>query len=150
LDEIPEKDILIVGLGRGVVHVGAQEVICQSPNSALLFFSMAEGRCLQSRRLITEDLGVMGIAVEHGTKFKGCIVVAFESGRIRLTSLNSDVWAASICLPDPAIGARFFNGIVQIVDNGSQRGNWPSLHQFTLHFPTTGEANENRRLLHLE
>lgn len=135
LDEIPEKDILIVGLGRGVVHVGSQEVICQSPNDAILFCSIEKGRCLQSRRLITEDIGVMGIAVERETNFKGCIVVSFESGRIRLTSLHSDVWAASICIPDPAVGVRFRNGIVQVADNGARRGNWPALHQFTLHFP---------------
>jgi hypothetical protein len=135
LDEIPERDILIVGLGRGVVHVGSQEVICESPKDAILFFSIEEGRCLQSRRLIAEDLGVMGVAVERETHFKGCIVVAFESGRIRLTSLHSDCWAASICLPDPAVGVRFRHGIVQVADSGARRGNWPALNQFTLHFP---------------
>jgi WD40 repeat protein len=139
LDELPEEDILIVGLGRGVVGDGEREVLARSPDDALLFCSTRTGERLQSRILNQEDLGVTGIAVERENNFKGCIVVAFESGRLRLTSLRSDLWAASICLPDAAAAVRFYRGTVQVADNGSRKGHWPAIHEFTLHFPISNK-----------
>ena len=135
LDELPEEDILILGLGRGDVGEGPQRMVVPSPDDALLFCSISTGERLQSRRLSPEDLGVTGIAVERESNFKGCIVVACESGRVRLTSLHSPLWAASICLPDPAAAIRFSGGAVQVGDNGCRQGHWPAIHEFTLHFP---------------
>ena len=139
LDELPEKDILIMGLGRRGIDEEAQRIVWRSPDDELLFCSIGTGERMGSRKLKPEDLGVTGIAVERESNFKGCIVVACESGRVRLTSFQSDFWAASICLPAPATAVRFQDGIVQVADNGSSRGHWPAIHEFALRFPISDE-----------
>jgi WD40 repeat protein len=152
LDELPEKDILIIGLGRGLVDEGEHKIVVGSPDEALLFCSIGTCERLQSRALSREDLGVTGIAVARESNFKGCIVVACESGRVLLTSLQSELWDASICLPDPATAIRFYGSTVHVADNGSRRGHWPAIHEFALHFPfpNGGFRDEHRRLLHSE
>jgi hypothetical protein len=95
---------------------------------------------------VGDATALVGEGGEHGTRIDRphggpveCIAVAFESGRSRLTSLRSDLWAASICLPDPATAIRFDRGTVQVADNGSRKGHWPAIHEFTLHFPSSNE-----------
>jgi WD40 repeat protein len=140
LDELPDDDILIVGLGCGIVHSGAESIACPSPKGALLFFSIETGQSIHSVGLVAQDFGVTGIAAAREGPLCGCIVASFESGRIRLTSLKSKRWAASICLPDPAAAIRWAGPFIQAADSGARRGNWPALHEFTLHFPIANES----------
>jgi hypothetical protein len=102
LEELDEEDVLIVGLGRGADE-GSGAVARAGPRDALLFCSIGTGEHLQSRPLVPEDLGVTAIAAARETMLKGIVVAVFESGRIRITSLQSELWAASVCLPDPMV-----------------------------------------------
>lgn len=143
LEELGEEDILIVGLGRGA-DAASGTVARAGQRDALLFCSIGTGERLQSRPLVPEDLGVTAIAAARETMLKGIVVAVFESGRIRITSLQSELWAASVCLPDPMVAVRFRGAVIQVADNGASQGNWPQVHDFTMYFPVASDRRISR------
>jgi hypothetical protein len=142
LAELPEEDLLVAGLGRGWVEAENVRCLVSSPDGALLFFPLVGGAAKDSRQAPPADLGVTALDIAQQTALKGCIVVAFESGRIRLTNRAFKGWAASICIPDSTLAVRFDSAAVQVVDDGAGYAHWPTLHEFTLHFPIHGPAIE--------